>query len=322
MKNTWDPWVHSFYRQLYQEKMQGRRFLLAVSGGMDSMVLFELFHQVASSLKISFSVAYVHHGPSDSVDQENYRNLCQQLVQDQCLAKSVPFVTFRSGEVLKSEEAMRDFRYQKLFEVVKKDAFDFLVTAHHADDLLETRILKLLRGCGPQGLVAMQVLQGALFRPLLNSSRQEIEKWAKKQNVSFVEDPSNQDSRYLRNWLRHEWLPLLDQRQKGMKTCLARSLDNLSHSADSDSWQKILDSQKKNQFKISSYFGLSVKEQQRFLAYFIQKQGIKGLRRGQIEEIQKHLDKNQKHHMFEAASLSWNVIEGRVEVSRVETSVG
>src|SRR5690606_19663025 len=112
------------------------------------------------------------------------------------------------------EDAARVARYQVYEEYVEEN--DLLLTAHHADDQLETVLLRLLRGAGPRGLAAMSrrrlLGKGEIFRPLLDFSRAELEAYARAHQLRWVEDESNLDVHYARNFLRHEIIPRLQQR--------------------------------------------------------------------------------------------------------------
>ena len=208
---------------------QAKRWLLAVSGGLDSMCLLHLAHQVqqTNSATPPIEVVHVNHGLQASA------GAWQQAVEQQAVAYGF---ACHSRQVIISDQdlqqsgveaAARDARYAVFAELV--EAGDVVLLAQHADDQVETFLLRLLRGAGVAGLGAMpqqrQLGDGRLFRPLLNVSRQQLETYAKEQQLTWVEDPSNNDTRFERNYLRHEVMPALRQRWPRVAQRIATSTE-------------------------------------------------------------------------------------------------
>lgn len=207
------------------------------SGGLDSAVLLHLLTQ-QPELKPRLKAIHVHHGLSSNADA--WLQHCQQ----QCDAWQVPFqaekvqLTDRKDGV---EQAARTARYS----AYKKhcQAGDSLLLAQHADDQLETFFMRLLRGAGLSGLTAMATQRSlskteinltnnstdtiSLLRPLLGISRAQLEQYAQTEQLTWVEDESNQDSKFERNWWRNELLPIIWQKFPQRKNSVLRSIQQL-----------------------------------------------------------------------------------------------
>ena len=204
-----------------REAAPGRRWLVACSGGADSLVLAEVVRRWRPKLCDRLVIAHVHHGPGPA-----HRDQAQELVRRWARAHRLPFVTNRPVTTDVADEAgLRRFRYTHLERWRRRYRADVVVLGHHRDDLIETRLLRLLRGTGPRGLTAMTTRSGPRLRPLLETSRAEVRAYARGRGLVWCEDPSNADPRAgLRAWLRHEWLPALESRSPGAGGALARSL--------------------------------------------------------------------------------------------------
>ena len=198
-------------------------YLVAFSGGLDSGVLLHLMVQLQDRLGGRLRAVHVQHGLQDAA--ASWADHCVRV----CTGYGIPLQQLnlhlrpRSGESL--EALARERRYQALSGLMAPG--DLLLTAQHRDDQAETLLLQLLRGSGPAGLAAMPALSrfgpGWLARPLLDISRAELLAYAEQQGLCWIEDPSNRDLRFDRNYLRHRVMPLLRQRWPAADTTLARS---------------------------------------------------------------------------------------------------
>ena len=130
---------------------------------------------------------------------------------------------------LTSEADLREFRHSLLERLRREKGAQWTALAHHSGDLLETRLLHLIRGCGEEGFSAMKILDPPFLRPFLDVTREEIKDYALANRLSWAEDPGNKDNRFFRNWLRNQWLPDLERRRPGGVKRLAASF---SHVAD------------------------------------------------------------------------------------------
>ena len=209
-------------------RSQESSFLLAVSGGVDSMVLLYLFQ----SLGLKFQVAHVnyHFRGEDSNDD-------QKLVEDFCAKNKMVFHLYDVSEKEKKEMKSlqswaREIRYRFFKEVREKERLDYLVTAHHLNDQLETFIINLSKASGIKGLSGIPNNENAIIRPLLGFSKEEISAFAEQNNITFREDLSNQKNDYLRNRIRHQVVPQLIEVNQNFLKNFEKSIDILSQTKD------------------------------------------------------------------------------------------
>lgn len=210
---------------LTTHSLQPQRLLLALSGGLDSMVLLHLLEQQRANLPVVHAI-HVHHQLQTVAD--TWAEFCQQ----QCEQRGIHYsllkveVDMDAGEGI--EAAARKARYAALAEQMR--AGDILLTAHHADDQAETLLLQLFRGAGIDGTAAMPLLKpfagGQHARPLLQITRDELQAFAHQYQLQWVEDPSNLDIRFDRNFLRQTILPRLAKRWPALVTNLGRVAQN------------------------------------------------------------------------------------------------
>ena len=214
----------------------GRRVCVGLSGGIDSVVLLELLIQVSAALDVKLSAFHVHHGLSPNADQ--WAAFSESL----CAAKRIP-LTIAKLNVDRSQpggvEALaRDARYAAFSSM---DA-EFLALAQHADDQAETVIHQMLRGTGLKGMAGMgatRLLRDGLrlIRPLLDISRADIETFAGENGLKWIEDESNADTAYTRNFIRHALLPTVADRFPHYRESIARTA---RHAAEADEMMSAL----------------------------------------------------------------------------------
>ncbi|TVP15138.1 tRNA lysidine(34) synthetase TilS [Shewanella sp. KCT] len=201
------------------------KLVLAYSGGVDSEVLAHGLSRYAKQHpEFNYLLVHVHHGLSANAD--SWQSHCERRAREYGLPISVKRVTVASGARISLEAAAREARYDALRSELAPG--DILLTAHHQDDQLETLLLALKRGLGPKGLAAMGEVQAftpdnPLLRPLLTRSRAQIEAFAKAEGLSHIEDESNKDSRFDRNFLRNQVLPILTTRWPAFAATASRS---------------------------------------------------------------------------------------------------
>ena len=172
-------------------------FLLAVSGGIDSMVLLDLFQKNHELL--NFSVAHINHNyHSESNRIENFVKTECDKKQCRLIIKSLQSTNITSN----IESQLRELRYNKLEQIRAEINADFIVTAHHADDQVETILMKILNSSGLDGLQGVRKVNQKIIRPLHNISKKQIIDYAKSNSVNFIDDPTNLDSMFTRNFLR------------------------------------------------------------------------------------------------------------------------
>ena len=198
------------------------KYLLAVSGGVDSMVLSHLFYDSGCEI----GIAHVNHHLRD-VESDEDAEFVRRFAADRYLPYFQHDVNKTDLLVGNMHDKARKERYAFFQSVAQKNGYDYIVTAHHLDDRIEGFFLNLLRGGGLQGLTSLQPLKGNLFRPLLHFRRQEIEDFADAQNITFREDSSNAKLDYTRNKIRHSLLPLLHSIDPRANDGIELSLRNL-----------------------------------------------------------------------------------------------
>lgn len=219
--------LNQFLENIKNKKLieKGQRVLLAVSGGIDSMVLLHLFEQSA------FDYGIVHCNFQLRGDESDGD---ERFVREQVQQHGVPsfFKTFDTREYarlsgISIEMAARELRYAYFEELRVKEGFDCIATAHHQDDLMETFFLNLTRKTGIKGLTGIKEKSGALIRPLLFAGREDIEQYSAKHYIEYREDSSNNEVAYQRNFLRHKILPLFSELNPAFKKNMLASIANL-----------------------------------------------------------------------------------------------
>ena len=205
------------------EFYQPARWCVALSGGIDSIVLL---HSMRFQLQTTLPIIALHVNHQLQSDANHWQQFCVDLCQQWQIPLQVLMVNVpkEAGDSL--EANARTARYQALLSHLTEK--DVLLTAHHQDDQAETVLLQLLRGAGPKGLAAMplySILNSGIlqYRPLLHTSRADIEAYATAQQLSYIEDKSNLDEKFDRNYLRHQVMPLLKQRWPSCAATFARS---------------------------------------------------------------------------------------------------
>jgi tRNA(Ile)-lysidine synthase len=332
---------HRVLDELRFLKEQKSFVLVAVSGGMDSMVLWEVMSRLKVLLDFELGIAHVHHGITES-SQGQFRWKAWEFVRKHALEKGEKFFSNLKLEDLEqggehrgaegkdpvrldSEAELRKFRYECLREWQQRCSLEtglpvYLALAHHADDLLETRLIRLIRGTGLQGLEAMKVCQKELLRPLLFCTRRELIDYARQQCVDWIDDPSNQNEDFLRNWIRESWLPSLEMRHQGGTRNMGRSLERIFREAHGGaSSLNALDSAvrdglegekngEKFLFQNRRKFGLLNLEDKRCeMASYLRRRGIKGYGQSHIDEIIKRLGTKRRTFRFRVLKWDWLV---------------
>jgi len=206
----------------------GAHLALGLSGGVDSVALLSILLELAPALKFSLRAVHINHGISPNATR--WAEFCARLCARLRIPLQLEAVDIGPYRNLGLEAAARRARYEAFARV---DA-DFIVLAQHRDDQAETLLLRLLRGAGLRGLAAMSPLRALsgtrarLLRPLLGTSRAEIETYARLRGLEWVEDESNVDTVRQRNFLRHEVFPLLERQFPAARATIARAAAHLA----------------------------------------------------------------------------------------------
>ncbi len=205
------------------EPYHDKRLLVAVSGGVDSVALLDMLLRLRAALNLELVVAHFDHGwrSSSAKDAEFVKKLAKDY--------SLPFVSKRARPSKKrSEDEARKARYTWLEEARLRKKADYIVTAHQADDQVETLLLHLSRGSGLAGLRGMDVENGKLIRPLLPIPRREIAKYVRKHKLKYRLDPTNRSLRYARNRIRHVVIKSLQKINPQLIETVSQSMEVFS----------------------------------------------------------------------------------------------
>jgi tRNA(Ile)-lysidine synthase len=192
------------------------RVLVAVSGGVDSLVLLHLLRFGVTDFPLHLEAAHFDHRmrSGSGADADWVRGLCR--------AWEVPVHVGHAGVIPPNEASARAARYSFLENVANEVGATRIATAHHADDQAETVLFRIRRGTGLDGLSGIPVRRGRVVRPLLGASRAEIEAYARAHALTRREDPTNWSRRYARNRIRHDLLPRLEAEAPGVRAALVR----------------------------------------------------------------------------------------------------
>jgi len=224
----------------------GDHLAVALSGGVDSVVLLHLLVPLASQMQLPLSAVHVNHGISPNADK--WSKFCRNLCQSRNIPLEIARVKVTRKPGISLEAAAREERYR----IFRNLQADYVVLAQHLDDQAETLLLQLLRGAGVKGLSAMPVVRTVqkemdekvskdfipglerrpkLLRPLLDVSRREIEDYAREHALQWITDESNDEVSFDRNFLRHELFPLLEKRFPAYRTTFLRASRHMAEAA-------------------------------------------------------------------------------------------
>jgi tRNA(Ile)-lysidine synthase len=207
------------------DPMSNKRILLAISGGVDSMVM--LHRMLAIHGNKALAVAHCNfnlRGKESDEDEAFVRAACKQLdIPFYC--KRFQTTEYSSEKGLSIQEAARELRYQWFFELMRGHDLSALATAHHTDDSIETFFINLMRGSGPRGLSGiLEDEKRHIIRPLMDMDRAAIHAYAQEHGITWREDRSNASTAYLRNAIRHDLIPLMEEMRPGFRKVMKRNL--------------------------------------------------------------------------------------------------
>ena len=205
---------------------QGRKLILALSGGIDSMVLADLLLKAKADFVIAHCNFHLRGEESDG-DERFVRDYAKQNGLT-IYVKQFETEQYADEHGLSIEMAARELRYAWFEELRQQLNYDYIAVAHHADDQLETFFINLLRGAGIRGLKGMQPVNGHIIRPLLDVSREEIHQYAMEHHLEWREDHTNAETLYLRNKIRHELLPVIDNISQEGRSAILKSICHLA----------------------------------------------------------------------------------------------
>lgn len=223
-------------------------------------------------------------------------------------------VRYTGSRELRSEDDFRKFRLRAFEALRGRKGFSHVVYGHHADDLFETRLMRLIRGTGPGGWRAMEMVSPRALRPLLTEARTEIEAYANRKRLRWIEDPTNTENHYFRNWLRHTWLPQLETKRPGSRRSLARSLEVMAEAADvlTARTERMRESQS---FDRAEFTRQDLRGRRQMIANCLRETGHP-FGHSHVEEIRKRLEVSTKRLEFRILGLVFKVNAQQVDVQR------
>jgi tRNA(Ile)-lysidine synthase len=203
-----------------------QKVLLAVSGGMDSVVMCDLF----SKAKINFVIAHCNFGLRGEESNED-----EMFVKKLSIKYKVPFMvtTFQTADFAETEKisiqmAARILRYEWFEKIRKEQNCDYIATAHHQNDVLETVLLNLTKGTGIAGLHGIRIKNGHIIRPLLFAEKETIFDYVVENQIIWREDSSNESNKYQRNLIRNEVVPLLKQINPNLENTIQHTVERIA----------------------------------------------------------------------------------------------
>jgi tRNA(Ile)-lysidine synthase len=252
------------------------KYIVAVSGGVDSMVLLDVLRQNPS---VELVVAHFNHGirPDSSKDEE--------LVVRTAKSHGIPIeVGYGELGINTSEETARIKRYEFLTRLKAKYKTDKIITAHHQDDLVETAFINLLRGSGSRGLVAM-IVNPNIIRPLTSVRKQQLLDYAINNGISWREDTTNTNQAYLRNYIRGNIIPLLSAKDRNNLVVNIDKVANIINEKDhllATISQNIV---KNSMISRSKFIALPGEVRSELIMYWLRQQNVKEVDKKTVEKI-------------------------------------
>ena len=299
-----DEITSCFFHNLGEQIQSGDRLVIALSGGVDSVVLLHLLTKFSQSQSVQIDVSAIHVEHGISAHSSQWSAFCQTL----CNRAAIPLTIHRLKISKQPQESLEAVAREARYKIFRQIQADYILLAHHLDDQVETLMLQLLRGAGVKGLSAMPIVRLfepgktlKLLRPLLNIPRSEILKYAQLHNLSWVTDESNQDISYDRNFLRHQIFPALEQRYPAYRKTLSRSTRHLGEAA------YLLDELAKTDIENTMYSGklslrglrkLDFVRAKNLLRYLLAQQTVRLPSSVKLEEILRQLRNIQNDNQF------------------------
>jgi tRNA(Ile)-lysidine synthase len=285
--------------------------------------MLHLLERLQKRWDFQLEVVYVHHGKTENAALRKFRDKAEKRVAELADRLHLSFASLdfatspnsKSDAVNKeSEEVLRNGRYRALEKYAVKANANVIALGHHKDDLFETRLIRLIRGTGPQGISAMQKVATSvegtlLWRPLLDFSRSEIESYLTslglKKNSDWLNDPSNRDARYLRNSIRKKLIPAIEQIRPGGVAAFSRSLALLAEFVENSESKPITS----GELSRRELMALVPSERREILMKWVRTLGIRDFSNSHVLEMLKRIDTPQRRLSFELCGRSWAVDE-------------
>ncbi|WP_016955870.1 tRNA lysidine(34) synthetase TilS [Catenovulum agarivorans] len=280
--------------ELDKYHQQGYQFVVAFSGGVDSTVLLYLVQQHSQALNIPVTAIYVNHGLSANAD--NWQQHCQQVAEQIGVQFKAVKVNIQQTNRQSIEQLAREARYQALIQHSADKSVIF--AGQHQDDQTETFLLRLKRGSGPNGLACMRPLRNLtenrlLYRPLLHVTRAEIESFANQHSLRWIEDESNQNQVFERNFLRKQIIPQLSEKWPQFSAMVSRSAQLCSEYQLLADELAFIDAKAaidpNNRLLVEACLSLSQQRQNNLIRYWLQSQRVLLPSSKQMQQIEQVL---------------------------------
>ncbi|MDA1121821.1 MAG: tRNA lysidine(34) synthetase TilS [Bacteroidetes bacterium] len=292
------------------------RSLIAISGGLDSVVLSKLF-QLAG---YSFALAHCNfnlRGKESDGDEVFVKRLAEEL-KVLCYTRKFETSTHAKERGLSIQMAARELRYQWFDEIKVENGFDYVATAHHKNDVVETVFINMIKGTGIAGLHGIKVLNGSIIRPMLFCTREEIEGFASQEKLEWREDSSNSDSKYIRNFLRKEIIPKLKTINPQLEEKIAQMTNYVAgvesvFSKELEEFKKAVTRFEKDDCYLSLLEIKKIHNWQIFLTHFLLE---KGFSYDQINGIIQGIDKTGL--IFQNRAIQLNIDRNEIVISSIK----
>jgi tRNA(Ile)-lysidine synthase len=271
-----------------KEQKPTTTWIVAYSGGVDSHVLLHQLSLAAAAQQISVKAIHVNHGLHPDADQ--WTSHCLQECQKINIPLQVHSININRQPQQSLEAVARKERYAILQNAINKNCI--LVTGHHLDDQAETLLLQLFRGSGVKGLASMPTRQsfgdGLHIRPLLQATRDSIYQYANKHHLNYIHDDSNDDTKFTRNYIRHQVMPILKKQWPSISSSICRSS---RHCADADQLlttyaAETIKKLSSSTIDITAMNNLTTKQQQNILRQWISANQYQPPTTKQLQQIQ------------------------------------
>ncbi|WP_396160244.1 tRNA lysidine(34) synthetase TilS [Flavobacterium sp.] len=257
--------------------LQDKKLLVATSGGVDSMVLVHLFQKLNFNFALAHCNFQLRNLESDA-DEEFVNNYAEQN-KIPCFTTKFDTLNYSEIHKLSTQVAARNLRYDWFNEILIQENFDYIITAHHVDDVVETFMINLSRGTGLEGLTGIPSKNGNIIRPMLPFSRKEIEIYASENQLQWREDSSNASDKYVRNKIRHHIVPVFKEINDSFLLSFQNTLEHLNQqqSLVDDAvllvYEKVV-SEEKQQLKINISALLQYNNYKAYLYQWLHKYGF------------------------------------------------
>ncbi len=220
--------IEQFIKFIHKENLfhSSQRILLAVSGGADSMLMLHLFRNAGFPISVAHCNFNLRGIESD--DDERFVSEYCDRHNLQCFVRHFETEDFANENGISIEMAARDLRYEWFHELLRTHHLDFLATAHHQDDVIETFLINLSRGSGIKGLSGIPVKSGTLIRPMLFTNREEVLAYCAQFSIEYRTDSSNQEIIYKRNLIRNQIIPLLEEVNPAFRRNAIKTIGHLN----------------------------------------------------------------------------------------------